>query len=271
MLTEQEYVEQLRQSGHRIHEHDGVYWEQTYPFFCRPALFFRAFDPGTARPAAFKSLLGYSHEIEDANKATHFRTFLVLTRDVLNDYSIPNLLPKKRSQVRQALRNCEVKLITKLDEDLLERIRQINIAQAIRQEKGFGAETPVDRYVKELEQWKKQIRNEFRLAGREWWGAYVDGVLVAYIKTYQIDSTRIIEQTKTDSQYAQQKPMDALYYTVIETAAKELSCTRILNGTPLHPSLTLYKEQFLFKEVTYPYFSSNYKLTQTIKKLLGKS
>jgi hypothetical protein len=53
-------------------------------------------------------------------------------------------------------------------------------------------------------------------------------------------------------------------------AAKELSCQKIMNGTPIHPSLTLYKEQFLFKEVTYPYYSSNYKLTQKIRKTTKK-
>jgi hypothetical protein len=147
MLTELEYVEQLRQSGHKIHEHDGIFWEQTYPFYCRPAFIYRAFDRGTARPHPLKSLLGYSHQIIESNKATDYKTFMEIDREVLNDYSIPKLLPKKRSQVRQSLRNCEVKLITHMDDELIERFRQINIEQSVRQEKGFGAETPVDRYM----------------------------------------------------------------------------------------------------------------------------
>jgi hypothetical protein len=270
MLTELEYVEQQRQLGRRIHQHDGIFWEQTYPFYCRPAFIYRAFDRGTAKPHALKSLLGYSHQIIDSNKATDYKTFMEIDREELNGYSIEKLHPKKRNKVRQSLKFCEVKLITHMDEELMGRIRQINIEQSIRQEKGFGAETPVDRYIKEKEQWIKQIKKDFALNGREWWGAYYEGILTAYMRTYQVDGIRVIEQTKLDSKYIDYKPMDGLYFSVINMAAKDLSCEKIMNGTPLHPSLNLFKEQFLFKQVTYPYFTSNYKLNQGIRKLLKK-
>ncbi len=90
-----------------------------------------------------------------------------------------NYIQKKRNKGRQSLKVCEVKLITHMDEELMGRIRQINIEQSIRQEKGFGAETPVDRYIKEKEQWIKQIKKDFALNGREWWGAYYEGILTA--------------------------------------------------------------------------------------------
>lgn len=271
MLSESIYAEQQREIGRKIHEHDGIFWEQPYPFYSRPVFFMSAFQVGAAKPHFLKRILGYSHQITDANKATDFKTFMELNREKLNDYSIQKLLPKKRSQVRQALKFCEIKLIVELNAEVLERIRQINIQQALRQESGYGAETPSDRYIKEKEDWEKQVQREFALQGREWWGAYLEGVLIAYVKTYQVGSVRIIEQTKTDSQYLKYKPMDALYYTIIEKASKDLSCEKIINGTPLHPSLNLYKEQFLFEQVSYPYYTSNYKFNQLIRKLLGKS
>jgi hypothetical protein len=270
MLTEAQYAEQQRQLKRKIHEHDGIYWEQPYPFYCRPVFFMTAFQVGAAKPHPLKSMLGFSHQTTDSSKATDYKSFMELNREDLNDYSIQKLLPKKRSQVRQALKTCEVKLIPNLNDEVIERIRQINIEQAVRQESGYGAETPSARYIKEKEEWKEQIQREFSLHGREWWGAYYEGSLIAYIKTHQIGGIRIIEQTKTHTQYLKQKPMDALYYSIIEMASKESTCFKIINGTPLHPSLNIYKEQFLFKEVKYPYFSSNYKMVNSIKRLIGK-
>lgn len=270
MLTEAQYAEQQSQLGRKIHEHDGVFWEQPYPFYCRPVFFMAAFQVGAATPHPLKCMLGFSHQTTDSSKATDYKTFMEINRGDLNGYNIQKLLPKKRSQVRQALKTCEVKLIPSLNDEVLERIRQINIQQAFRQENGYGAETPSARYIKQKKEWENQVQREFALQGREWWGAYYGGLLIAYIKTYQVGAIRIIEQTKADTQYLMQKPMDALYYSIIEEASKESTCLKIINGTPLHPSLNLYKAQFLFKEVKYPYFSSNYKMVKNIKRLMWK-
>lgn len=267
MLTEEDFVKQQRALGRRIHEHDGVFWEAVYPFYCKPAFVFKAFDPGAARPARWRSLLGYSHQVLSPNRGNRTVPFMVLDRAGLDGFGLMQLPPKKRNQVRRASEQCEVKSITDL-ESVLERMREINLSQAVRQEQGAGADAPARRYTEEAEAWRAQIRGEFALEEREWWGAFVDGVLVAYLRTYKVDGIRIIQQTKADTDYFKFHPVDALYYEVLSRAATDATCQRIVNGDPRHESLNHFKAQFLFRAVEYPYYSSNAWLVNAAKRLV---
>lgn len=267
MLTEADFVKQQQALGRRIHQHDGVFWEEVYPFYCKPAFVYKAFDPGTARPARLRSLLGYSHQVLTPGLGNRTVPFMVLDRPGLDGFGLMKLPPKKRNKVRRALEHCEVKPITDL-ETVLERMREINLSQAVRQEQGAGAEVPPRRYTEEAEDWRAQIRQEFALEGREWWGAFVDGVLAAYLRTYQVDGIRVIQQTKAHTDYFKFHPVDALYYAVLSTAAADSNCQRIMNGDPRHGSLNHFKEQFLFKAKEYHYHSSNAWLVNTVKRLL---
>ena len=269
MLSESEFAEQQRVLGCRIHEHDGEFWEETYPFYCRPAFAYKPFERGTVRPCFFNSLLGYSHQVHNYADANSSVSFLVLDRDSLDNYGILKLPPKKRNKVRRALENCVIQPIADID-IYLERMREINISQSLRQEQGFGAETPVSRYTDEANKWRAQIRRDFSLKGREWWGAFVDGQLVAYLRTYQVEDIRVIQQTKSDTAYFKEHAMDALYYTVLLQASADASCKRIVNGGPSHSSLNQFKEQFLFRVANYPYYSSNACLVKMVKKLMYK-
>jgi hypothetical protein len=267
VITEQEFVEQRMALGRRIHEHDGVFWEEVYPRYCKPAFIYRAFDPGEARPARIRSLLGFSHEVRSPEKANRSIRLMVLEGERLRDFSLMVLPSKKRNQVRRALGNCDVLLIEEL-EPLLERMREINISQAVRQEARKGPETPVRRYVEEAERWREQVLRQFAVEDREWWGAFLGGVLVAYMRTCQVDDIRIIEQTKADTEYLKSYPMDALYFSVLSTASSNESCVRVVNGRPMHASLNHYKEQFLFENKEYPYYSSHARLVEWGKRLV---
>lgn len=267
MLTELDYVKQQQTLGHRIHEHDGVFWEEVYPFYCKPAFVYKAFDPGTARPARWRSLLGYSHQVGARERGNRTVPFMVLERERLDDFGLMKLPPRKRTYIRRALEHCVIQPIADL-EVVLERMREINLSQAVRQAQGAGAEAPARRYTEEAEAWRAQIRQEFALQGREWWGAFVDSVLAAYLRTYQVDGIRIIQQVKSDTDYFKFHPVDALYYAVLSRAAADPSCQRIVNGDPRHESLNHFKEQFLFRSVEYPYYSSNAWLVNTAKRLL---
>ncbi len=266
MLTEAEFVKQQKSLGRKIHEHDGVFWEEVYPFYCKPAFIYKAFAPKTARPAPWRSLLGYSHQVLTREQGNRTVPFMVLERDRLDDFGLMKLPPKKRNKVRRALEQCHIQPIHDLEQEL-ERMREINLSQALRQERGEGAEAPASRYTDEAEDWRRQVRGEFALMGREWWGAYVNGVLAAYLRTYQVDGIRIIQQVKSDTEYFRFHPVDALYFDVLSRAAGDLSCQRIMNGDPRHASLNHYKEQFLFQAVEYPYYSSNAWLVNTAKRL----
>ncbi len=264
-LTEAEFAGQQRSLGRRIHEHDGVFWEEVYPFYCKPAFPYRAFDCGVARPARLQSLLGYSHQVVLPEQGNGWRSLMVLDRECLDRFSLQKLPSKKRNQVRRAMEQCVILPITDMEAHL-ERIREINIVQAVRQAQGAGAEGPASRYIAQAYAWRAQIRREFNLeVNREWWGAYVDETLVAYLRTYQVDGIRVIQQAKADTTYFKHYPMDALYFTVLRKASENTACRCIINGSPLHESVNHFKEQFLFKHLKYPCFSSIAWLVKTAK------
>jgi len=256
MLTEAEFAEQQIMLGRRVHYNEGVYWEEVRPWYCKPAFIYSAFEPGEARPAFGRRWLGFSHQVMSFAKGNRSVRLMVIDGERLKDFSMMALPSKKRNQVRRGLRDCEVELIQDL-EPVLERIREINISQAVRQQEGRGAETPARRYLEEADEWRVQVRRDFSLPGREWWGAYIDGELAAYMRSYQVGDTRVIEQTKADSKCLKNYPMDALYFSVLSEAAADEYCCQIVNGRPMHASLNHYKEQFLFKNREYPYFSSH--------------
>ena len=270
MLTEAEFVEQQRGLGRRIHEHDGVAWETVYPFYCKPAFEYKVFAPGAARPARIRSLLGYSHQVPAPEQGNRSLPAMVLDRERLEGFDLQKLPAKKRNNVRRALAHCAIQPIADIERHL-ERLREINVSQALRHQEDGGAQTPASRYAGGAESWRKQIRREFALQGREWWGAFVEGVLAAYLRTYQVDGIRVIQHAKTDTDYFKWYPMDALYFHVLSEAAATPSCLRLVNGRPMHPSLNYFKEQFLFQAVEFPVFSSSARMVELGKRLVNHS
>lgn len=271
MLTEDQFAEQQRALGYRIHEHDGVFWEEVYPFYCKPAFPFRAVDRGAARPARLRCLLGYSHRVPRIEQGNRNLPIMLLEREQLEGFSLQSLSAKKRNQVRRAMERCKIQPIVDIELHL-ERIREINVAQSLRQEQGSGSEVPPARYIDEADDWRRQIRREFTVEiGREWWGAFVDGELAAYIRTYQVDSVRVIQQAKADTEYFRYYPVDALYFTVLSIASEDAKCQCIVNGYPMHQSLNRFKENFLFKPTAFPVFDSCAWLVELGKKLIRKT
>lgn len=194
---------------------------------------------------------------------------MVLEGEALRLFSIDKIISdNKRNHIRKGLKRCALMQILDL-EDVLERVRQINISQAKRQESKYGAEVHARRYIDEADDWRAQVRREYALRGREWMGAFVDNVLVAYIRTYQVGGLRVIEQVKADTQYLKHFPIDALYYSVLSGAGKDNGCKSIVNGSPIHASLDRYKEQFLFKAKEHPYYSTNARLIEWAKRRLS--
>ena len=264
-MNEAEFARCQSALGRRIHENDGVFWEEVYPFYCKPAFNYKPFDPGVKKPASWRSLLGYSHQVRDANLGNRTVPFMVLDSEDLRSFDIMRIPIKKRPKIRKGLKACDVHFMEDLV-PILDRVRQINIKQAVRQEKGAGAETPVKRYTVEADAWRAQVLKEFSVGGREWWGAFIGEELAAYMRTYQVDGVRVIEQTKVDNAYYKFYPMDALYYTIISQAAADQNCQFIVNGRPQHSSLNYYKEQFCFKSVEFPYYSTNARMVEFVKK-----
>lgn len=267
MLTELDYVKQQQALGRRIHEHDGVFWEEVYPFYCKPAFIYKAFEPGTARPARLRSLLGYSHQVDRTENGNRALPIMVLERNRLDNFGIMSLPSKRRTKVRRGLENCVIRAIEDL-EPVLEQMREINISQSLRQAKQAGAEAPVSRYLQEADDWRSQIRREFQQKNRTWIGAFVNGLLIAYIRSYTVEGICVGQHTKAHDDAFQAKAVDALFFEWISSAAADSRCQCIISGSPLHGSLNDFKENFLFELKYLPYYSSSVWLVNTAKRLL---
>jgi hypothetical protein len=269
-ITEAEYAQQRQQLGRAIHENHGVWWETTAPFYAKPAFDFRLILPRQARPRWHKSFLGYSHQVPTRAQANRTLEWMVLEGENLKQFSLGRLRSEKRNQIRKGLKLCEVRLIPDL-EACLEDMRQINISQAQRlmADDTFGL--PPTYYVSHQDKWRAELLKRFGLDGHEWWGAFHQGVLVAYLVTYQVESVRFFQVMKTHTEHLKLCATDAVYFRVLEQASRDADCLKIINGGPAREGLNRFKEQFLFKRSELFYFSSGAVLHRAAKRLLRRA
>ena len=255
MLTEAQYVEQQRSLGRRIHEHDGVWWDAPYPFYSKPTFEFRAFAPGEAKPRWSRSFMGYSHQVPEPAMGNRFAEFMILEGAALRAFSMAGLRSEKRNQVRKGLKRCDVLPIPDMRKHV-EEARAINIAQAERHRAHGNLGSPASHYRDRTSAWESEFMRQASLPGWERWGAFVQGQLVAYMNAVQIESVLLILYMKTHTDFMALCPTDAIYFTVLDQAARNAACRRIVNGGVDREGLNRYKEQFLFKRVPVPYFTA---------------
>ena len=269
MISEPEFVAEQLRLGRSLHEHNGVWWEQVRPLYCKPVFEFAAFRRGSARPARRRSVLGYSHQVSIPDEANKTVTFMVLEGEDLRHFGIQRVRSSKRSQIRKGLSCCDVRRLRDLDA-VLERMRAINIAQARRFE-GLGERgsflSPAY-YEEQAERWRADIRRDFTHRGKSWWGAFREDVLVGYLVCIEVGQVRMIGAVKSDPAHSQFCPVDALYCRVLEAAGRDLDCRQVINGgtNGERAGLTHYKEQFLFRRTEFPYFASSLAVEQLARR-----
>lgn len=252
LLTEEEFIEEERKLGRKLHEHDGVWWVQRRPFYCKPVLEFRAFPRGSARPGLGRSFLGYSHQVLNPGEGNRMLEFMILDGEDLRLFSLEKLKSEKRTRVRKGLKACEVRLITDI-EPYLETIRLINISQAQRHSR---TDVPPSYYTDHIDKWRREMRAGHAHRGMKWWGAFKGDQLLGYLVTVGVEETLYISAVKTDSEHMKSCPSDALHCTVLESAAVDERCARIVHGGPANEGLDRYKELFLFRKVAISYFTA---------------
>lgn len=256
-MTEQEYVEGNPHLFHHLHVHDGVWWDQIYPGYAKPAFKFRELVPHVVRPARSRSYWGYSHCVPEMRQGNHAVDYMVLEGDNLREFGMDRLDSKKRNQVKKGFKCCEVKEILEL-EPHLEDARAVCISHSqrgVQTRKAFHVSHTY--FIDHAEAWRAQMRHDFAGKGRKWFGAWRDNRLIAYLVTLQVENTMIIEKMKLHTDFMQFCPSDALYFAGLEQAARTASCRRIVNSPPQRPGLDRFKEQFLFKPTPIPFYVSN--------------
>jgi hypothetical protein len=256
MLSIEQNAEQKRtRLGCRLHLSGGVWWERQQPCYAKPAFEFQSFMPGAAKPSRKRGFFIYSHQVPSPATANRFVDWMILEGEDLMQFSLARLRSEKRNQVRKGLKNCEVRIITDI-EPHLEQALQINATQAKRHMATGWFTRSTAYFSRHIEAWKTETRLHFSLPGWQWWGAFVQGRLAAYMRTLQVADVLFIMSMKNHTDFLKLCSSDAIYFTALEEASRSGSANRIVNGGPMRPSLDHFKEQFLFKRTATPYFLS---------------
>lgn len=102
------------------------------------------------------------------------------------------------------------------------------------------------------------MRREFAIPGREWWGAFFEGRLIAYYYAYLIGGTMHISASKSHTDHLRMCPNDAMAFSFLQHCAQLPTCHSVIFGdySPGVPSLTEFKEQFGFEKKSFPVFRS---------------
>lgn len=250
-LLEEEYVQQERRCGIRVHFHDGVWWKTLVPQYCVPVFQFRQIVPGSARPHPMRSVLGYTHLVPPGATGNGSRSKIVIERPELARFSIKALKSSKRALVRKAHRRLEIRIIRDID-SAMEDMRQINISQARRTGHGL----PASYYDEKREQWSRHMHRQFALDKRRWLGAFRGGRLVAYYYYYCVEDVVIVDSCKSHTDYLEHRPNNALLFHTLEDARDAGGIRLVAHGGPsANPSLDQFKAQYMMRPTALPSYS----------------
>lgn len=269
MASEEIFAKEEAKLGKNIHFHDGVWWVQSAPFYCKPVNEFRPLRKKSAKPNFLKAMGGYSHQVCDDADATRSLAWNVLEGENLMQFSIERLNSKRRNIVRGGLRDCQV-VEMRLDTVILEQMRQINISQAQRfiKIRNEGSFLPPDYYETHSEQWREGVQKLFSHSGHQFLGAFVNDNLAAYIDILKIEDTWLFGAVKSHYIYLKHHPVDALYYHILTMASKSNECKRVVNGGGNEPpSLTHFKEEYLLEKITKYYYSHTLISLETLRRM----
>ncbi len=267
-LDETEFAEQERERGRRIHHNDGVAWATVAGSYSRPVFEFRRIRPGEARPARHLSLLGYSHQVPDAEMGTRSVDFMTMEFGALRSFGISALRSEKRAQVRKGLRECEIREIVDLSAEV-DAIRTVAISQATRQMQTGQFDRPPSYYIEQEAAWRLSVQRCFGRKGWRWLGAYVDGRLTAYLTLLAVEDHAFFMAVKSHTDSFRHCPSDALYFRALEELRDATWCRRVVNGGVAHESLNRFKSQFGFAPVSVAYYSRNAGVVGVAKRAWG--
>lgn len=251
-MNEEQVARALERVGvGRVHECEGVWWQQVGRGYCKPVDPLRVIVPGQARPSPLHGCIAYAHAAPSSYPLTHPWHIMCLAETELTTFSIERLKPRRRTMVRKALRTVEVRRIDDIA-PVMDTMREICASQAER----TGHGKPPEYYRLEARQWRAFMKREFTIPGRDWWGAFLNGELIAYYYTYLIAGTIYVAAAKSRTEALKSLPNDALLYTVLEDSRERTDCRQVVFGdwSPNAPRLNQFKEQYGFRKVSIPRF-----------------
>lgn len=112
-MSEDEFAELEIATGAKLTKVGGVWWRQKRPFFYRPLLLYREFDPAQVEPPASTRFGGVQFAVTKQDAAnSQFR--LLLFRNPA-EYSLASLSQTSRRHVRRAMERFDVRRIVDAD------------------------------------------------------------------------------------------------------------------------------------------------------------
>ena len=265
-MTHEEYIKRVFDIGYDIHLSDGVWWRERGPFFYEPVIPYLSLEPGKAKPKLRKALWGYRHFVTEEKHANTYQAIILLNEEKLKIFGLHSLSRNRRKKVKKGLRLNEVIKIESI-EQVINDMRDILISKYIR----TGDGKPPEYYEKHYEKWKSFLIKQFIVdkGKKDYWGAFYNGKLVAYMTVQQIDDTVTLIHAASHTDYLDKNPNDAIRFIVIEYYKNMINCKKIVSGEWVDkPSLNDYKESYGFKRVDLPgYVKYNFPILNKLIKM----
>jgi hypothetical protein len=94
----------------------------------------------------------------------------------------------------------------------------------------------------------------FEMKDRFWWGAFLDGRLIAYYYTILLEDTLTIGAAKSHSDFLSHCPNDVLLFTVVSDAFNNRGCRSVEYGdwSPEDERLLYFKQSYGFTRRDFP-------------------
>ena len=258
-MTLDEYLEQEASIRAGCHYHRGVWWKRNSFGACSPLYPLQEIVPGASRPRRLHSIIRYHHVTPvvglhlDSEIRRRSRNRMMLTEEGLLDFSFATLADRKRRQaINRAVRNgvsvARIENIETVCADLFE-IYQSN---ADRSGHGLTAEW----YRKNYSKWWMGVLQEYSLPGRDWFGAFVEKKLVAFLYACIIDNTAAWLVAKSNKNFLKIDPNDLLWAEVIKYYQDHTVCKDIDTGwsIPIPQSIDWRKRSLGFQSIRKPIF-----------------
>ncbi len=247
-MTKDEYIESKKKAGHILHQHDGVWWENVRPGYCKPAIKYEAIPPLEVRPAFKNSYIGYSHRITNIKYATGFWQPFILNEKGLAEWSIDTLKNgKRRGSIKKGLKVNEVKRLNNV-EHYREEFARVLKSTALRNGHGH----PPEYYDLDKNEWWDTIMKVDHYS--EFWCAFQNDTLAGYISLHVLGDRVIIDGVKSDTNLLPGCPMDAIIFHFLMDLKERGGIKEIWYGGKSNtPTLDKFKMSYGFVITKIPY------------------
>jgi hypothetical protein len=136
------------------------------------------------------------------------------------DYSLDQLKKMVRYDVRRGLQECEVR---RTDGEWFADHGYSVYAAAFQH---YGTPPPLTE-----DQFRQEFRRHALYPGRETWGAFVSGRLVAWESCLVIDDAAILASAKSDPAFFKARPNNALLYVLTRHYLRERRLAYVMSGS----------------------------------------